>query len=984
MKTFLEEVAESVYKDHPTLEDVTIVFPNRRASLYFRKHLSALMNKPSFAPKILTIEDFFTRFSGQLIPEKLILISLLFKSYNKVMESAQADADSEAIGQLEDFYFWGEMLLRDFEEVDKYLVAAEQIFKDLSHQKELDSSFDFLTEEQQEFLKNFWSNFDVNQSVNKKRFLRMWRRLYDVYRQFKTDLAAQGLAYEGMLHRSVVEDLKTKSAEVLKSKGSVIFAGFNALTSAEERLITFFVETYSAKVYWDTDAYYVNNAVQEAGMFFREYQEKAILGKTFEQNIPSHLQEKIISGKEIHLFGAAQPIGQAKIMSQVLQREMSRGMNPEETLIVLPDEMLLMPVLHGISGSVEKLNVTMGFPLGSTPLFNFIELVIDLHISRRDGHFNHRQVLGLLGHPYVVAADPVAANGKRREILKHNWVSIPESFLATEVPLHRLLFRGVPDSSQSLSIDLVSYLREIVQEIGRLPSIGDFDREYAFHFFKSFNLLDSVLRDATAKSTPKGEGRAFEIRSIKTFLRLFRQLVRSQRIPFAGEPLRGLQVMGVLETRNLDYKNVFILSLNEGKFPSAGGKGSYIPHNIRKAYGLPTPAHQDAMYSYLFYRMLQRAENIFLFYNSETDVLGQGEMSRYLQQLLFESGLNLQKHVLHNPIHPRGIQAISISKTEELLKTLVKLNEGNAYFKGISPSALNSYIECRLQFYFRHVAKIREPNEVEEELDARVLGNFLHDVMENFYKDLAVRKGRKTVEKDDFKHAGRAVDFLIDQVFIRAYKLDPNKPVEYAGQRLVVREIVKRFASQILKMDEAYAPFAIEALEQEGLTFSIKIEKAPYEVLVGGKIDRVDSKGDLLRIIDYKTGKDELNFDGIGSLFVRDGRRNKAAFQTLLYALMYVHSVPSKVGATTGGGGSIQSRRIVPGLINRMNVFDEEFQFGLKVGQHQVTDVIGMFPEFEQKLKELFEELYDPTQPFDQTTNTEVCRLCAYSQICYR
>jgi hypothetical protein len=274
------------------------------------------------------------------------------------------------------------------------------------------------------------------------------------------------------------------------------------------------------------------------------------------------------------------------------------------------------------------------------------------------------------------------------------------------------------------------------------------------------------------------------------------------------------------------------------------------------------------------------------------------------------------------------------------------------------------------------VAKIREPNEVEEELDARVLGNFLHDVMENFYKDLAVRKGRKSVEKDDFKHAARTIDYLIDQVFIKSYKLDPNKPVEYGGQRLVVREVVKRFATQIIKMDEAYAPFTIEALEQEGLTFGVKIEKPPFHVLVGGKIDRVDSKDDLLRIIDYKTGKDELDFDGIDSLFARDGRRNKAAFQTLLYALMYVQTVPAR--------SSHQNRRIVPGLINRMNVFDDEFEFGLKIGRHAVTDVAGMFPPFEQKLKELFEELYDPAQPFDQTTNTEACRLCAYSQICYR
>ncbi len=982
MKTFLEEVAENIHRDHPKLESVTVVFPNRRASLYFRKHLSGLISKPAFAPRILAIEDFFAHFSKLQVPEKLVLVAGLFESYTKVMNTNPAGSDAEAIARLEDFYFWGEMLLRDFDEVDKYLIPAEQLFKDLSHQKELDSSFDFLTEEQQTFLKEFWSHFDVNDSVNKRRFLGVWRRLFEVYQQFRDDLRSRGFAYEGMLQRLVAEELETV-ANGIPPGGAVVFAGFNALTSAEEKLITYFVANFDAKVYWDLDAYYVNNKVQEAGKFFREYQEKPILGKTF-RRIPANFQDKIVSGREIHLYGAAQPVGQAKIMSQVLKAEIEKGLNPEETLIVLADEKLLMPVLHGVSGSVNNLNVTMGFPLQSTPLFSFVELLIDLQISRKDSHFNHRQVLAILGHPYLVAADAVSASAKRREILKHNWVHIPASYLASTVSAHRLIFREVKQTSDAFSVSLIRYLQDIIADIGNLKTISDLDKEYALYFFKLLNLLESAL--AKGRMTDELNDPASQVRSLKSFLRLFRQLVRSQRIPFSGEPLKGMQVMGVLETRNLDFKNVFILSLNEGAFPSTGGKGSYIPHNIRKAYGLPTLAHQDAMYSYLFYRTLQRAENVFLFYNSETDVLGQGEMSRYLQQLLFESNLNIRKHVLHNPVQPRSITPVSIVKDEEVLNSLIKLNEGNAYFKGISPSALNSYIECRLQFYFRHVAKVREADEVEEELDARVLGNFLHDVMENFYKDLAVRKGSKLVEKEDFKNSDLIVGKLIDQVFIRTYKLEPDRPVEYAGQRLVVREIVKRFAEQIIKIDQRYAPFTIEALEKEGLTYTVKISRPPYEVIVGGKIDRVDSKGDLLRIIDYKTGKDKLDFESIGSLFSRDGKRNKAAFQTLLYALMYVNSEAVKTGVAAGKGGDTTGgrQRIVPGLINRMNVFDESFEFGLQVGKQHVNDVMTMFPVFEVKLQELFDELFDPDQPFDQTLNHDVCKLCAYSSICYR
>jgi hypothetical protein len=563
-------------------------------------------------------------------------------------------------------------------------------------------------------------------------------------------------------------------------------------------------------------------------------------------------------------------------------------------------------------------------------------------------------------------------------------VHIPNSYLATEVPLHRLIFQELELSPHGEELlKLTRYLTAIVTEVGQLKTLGDFDKEYAFHFLKFFNRLQEVFGGDQADVTTLGQLSEKEkeketIHHLKSFLRLFRQLIRSHKIPFSGEPLRGLQVMGVLETRNLDFKNVFILSLNEGSFPGVSSKGSYVPYTIRRAYQLPTIEHQDAIYSYLFYRVLQRAEHISIFYNSETDVLGQGEMSRYLQQLLFESGLPIEKKVLHNPIQPQSITPVVVDKNPQVMETLLKLNEGNLYFKGISPSALNSYIECRLRFYFRHVAKIREPDEVEEELDARVLGNFLHDVMERFYKGIGEVKKSRQIETADFNNYEEAIDRLIDGVFIEAYRLDPDKPVKYEGQRLVVKEVVKRFAHRIVEMDKAYAPFTMEALEQEGLTYTLTIGQAPFKAVVGGKIDRVDRKGDLLRVIDYKTGKDKLNFESVASLFSRDGKRNKAAFQTLLYALLYKQNFLDSTRSETA------PVRLVPGLINRMNLFDEGFSFGLKMGRDPVTNVDNLMPEFESRLKELFEELFNPAIPFDQTVALENCKNCPYGQICYR
>jgi ATP-dependent helicase/DNAse subunit B len=334
----------------------------------------------------------------------------------------------------------------------------------------------------------------------------------------------------------------------------------------------------------------------------------------------------------------------------------------------------------------------------------------------------------------------------------------------------------------------------------------------------------------------------------------------------------------------------------------------------------------------------------------------------------------VERHVLHNTIQPLPIEPISISKDKGILESLAKLNEGNAYFQGISPSALNSYIECRLKFYFQYIAKIKEPNEVEEDIDARVMGNFLHNAMELFYKQILERKKSKEIDSADLENIEAAVDAIIEDVFIKEYNLEPGKKVEFEGQRLVVKEVVKRFALKILKKDKAHAPFSIEAIEQGGMLYKVKIDQSPGYVLIGGKIDRVGRKDDLVRVIDYKTGKDKLDFESVASLFIRDKNRNKAAFQTILYALLYRVSNP----AVRNGS------KLVPGLMNRTNLFDSDFQFGLKMGKEYVTNIEPLLPEFEVRLKELLEELFNPEGKFDQTDVMETCRYCSYKNICHR
>jgi CRISPR/Cas system-associated exonuclease Cas4 (RecB family) len=703
---------------------------------------------------------------------------------------------------------------------------------------------------------------------------------------------------------------------------------------------------------WDTDQFYLNNAAQEAGDFFRAHVQHPVLGKTFPPNFPNHFRED----KEVQLFSAAQQVGQVKLMAQVLERELKNGMRPEETVIILPDEKLLMTVLHSVAPVVDKLNVTMGFPLASSPVYNLVELLVELQIACRAGSINYRQVQAALSHPYIAAADVAAAQNKLREIARHNWVSIPEEFLTASVPLHALLFHE--------SDSLISYLIEVLNAVLALPTLDGFDREYVLRGVQLLNRLDAVWKEDPAAS------RTIQL---KSFLRLFRQYARAEKIPFTGEPLRGLQVMGVLETRSLDFKNVFMLSLNEGVFPSAGNKGSYVPYSIRKAYGLPTPEYQGSIYAYLFYRSLQRASNIFLFYNSEPDVLGQGEMSRYLQQLMYESGLPINRAVMHNAVQPQTPGPIVIQKNEQVLAALASINESNLRTRGISPSALNTYIECRLKFYFQYIARIREPLKVEEEIDARVLGNFLHRVMEKFYHQIIEKKKSKSIDTDDFDNLEVRIDRLIDEAFIEGYNLDKNKTVTYEGQRVVVHEVVKRFAQEILRYDKKQVPFTIEALEQRGWLVNRKISHSPGFVVLGGTIDRVDKKGNQIRVIDYKTGRDELDFKNIESLFYREGKRNKAAFQTLLYALLYKNNNVVD-----------DQEKIVPGLINRNNLFDEEFHFGLTINKKRLDDATPLFSEFETHLQLLLEEIFDPAGVFNQTDKTETCKLCAYKEICYR
>jgi CRISPR/Cas system-associated exonuclease Cas4 (RecB family) len=947
MIPFLKELADRMIKEHPKLDELTFVFPNRRAALYFENYLARALTRPQWAPSLYSIEEFFKIHSDLKEPDKLTLVFRLYQVYTSVLKNNES---------FDKFYFWGEMLLRDFDELDKYMVNAQQLFKDLSKIKELDETFDYLTEEQRSFLKDFWIHFSEKPSATKEEFLRMWRKLPKVYTEFTKSLKKESLGYEGMIHRDVADSFAKKIPAALED-ARIIFAGFNALTKAEEMVISALVAN-GAQIIWDADKYYVENDLQEAGQFMREYKKHQQFSRTFDSELPSHLLD---SPKKMALTAVPQRIGQAKLagleVHSILEKLPKDDLPVElsKTVVVLPDESMLLPMMHSLPEALQDINVTMGFPLRETPLFNLLDQVIEMQIKRRTKSFSHREVNAILGHAYVLSLAEQEAQQRIFNIIRNNRVYVAIDDLIGTDPVFAVIFRPI-DSTHA-----TSYLLEIVEHLGsRFSDKKSFDREYAYHFHQHISRLHSIFN--ASENAPDWRG----------FQKLFRQMMMMQKIPFTGEPLRGLQIMGVLETRNLDFDNVIILSLNEGQLPSPPRQGSYIPHSIRRAYNLPTYEQQDAIYAYLFYRLLQRASNVSFYYSTEPDVVGNGEMSRYLQQVLIESKLPIEKRVLHNPIHVHAIRPIVITKTPEVMTQLDKyVKEIDGRSQHLTPSSLNDYIECSLRFYLRQVAMLREAEEVEEEVDARVFGNILHDVVHWLYEELSKKKNG-LISPSDLDISDDNIDLLIDRAFRKLYPMAPEETVVYEGKRVVVKEVVKTFLRKILERDQEYAPFEIRMLEDN---FNEKIELASGKaVKIGGKIDRADIKEGTVRVIDYKTGKDDLTFDSIESLFDGEGRHNKAAFQTMLYS--YVYSINH--GAA--------SERIKPGLMNRNNLFGSDFKFGLKIGRSKepMEDVRMLLPEFAERLKSVVEELYNPEIPFRQTNNVKSCMWCSYRALCRR
>jgi hypothetical protein len=951
MRTFLRELAEyyvrtSLARD----EDTTIVFPNIRAGLFFRKELSSLIEKPIWAPKISGIEDFIIQQSDLEIADQLSLILRLYPIHKKYTEINES---------FDRFYFWGRILLQDFEDIDQYLVNAQSILTTVFQLKEIDFQFGFLDEEQATLVRDFWGTVINQKSDQKDKFIKIWKALFPIYQEFNKSLKESGLAYRGMIYREVVERMGNDDFQWQGSK--IIFAGFNALSLAEEKIIKWFVNHGHGKMFWDFDSYYLRNENHEAGYFARKYSQDEVLKDTF----PEEFVDRISSdNKNITITGISSTTGQAKQCGSLLRKwgQAEVLSEPEKTVIVLPDESLLMSVLQSVPDPINEINVTMGYPLRNSSLYSLLDNVLELQKNTRKGKsvnwFYYRDVLAILNHPMVRELDRETSREITTKIEDRNMIRIPSVMF--EGSVLKEFFQAINGQEEVIGylLDLIALIRQNIS-----PERDEkFEEIFIVRFYKLLQRMNDQFLQ---------EGIQLEVAE---FQALFRQLTFQERVPFEGEPLKGIQVMGVLETRNLDFENVIILSLNEGIFPAAPRRNSYIPYNVRKAFGLLNFEHQDAIYSYLFYRLLQRAKRVDLLYNTtEGKGLASGEISRFLLQLNSEFSEKPLEVKIASPIKPDHPKEQIINKDEFIMRRLERYLHKNGDSEArLNPSAINTYLDCPLTFFYKFVLDIKTLEEVSEKMDAAMFGNILHRVMEKAYAPF----DNITVRAEDIKEIRKTVPDLILESFALIYGEEKKENFRFEGRNVVAREIIKKYVERILNIDEKYTPFIIRGREKR-ISFSLPLEYQGDTHLINmkGFIDRVDEKDGILRVIDYKTGRDATTFTSIQDLF--DGTkndRNKAVMQTLLYAKVYDDQFNS------------DNLPLQAGLFNRTELMNTDFDPRIKIktghGKYEpVVDTRLLMDDYLELLEKLLSEIFDPTSPFQHHDPGKECRYCQYSGI---
>ena len=957
MKPFLYQVASLFYeKWEAEVSRLAFVFPNRRTGLFFQKYLSEVADTPLFSPTILTINDLFIQLSGKQSADRISMLFILYDIYIRQSGSTET---------FDEFLYWGEMLLNDFDDIDKYMANARMLFSNVTDLREIENDFDFLSDEQIAAIRSFWSSFyPRGDTPNQQQFLAVWQVLYDLYEEFRATLAAEGKGYEGMIFREVVESMERGESPDLPYE-QIVFVGLNALSVSEERFLAQLQKREIADFYWD----YVSDKVTDPDNKASYFVSRNL--KSFPSSMKLPPEEKVKT--EIEVIGIPSGIGQAKHVYTLLSDWCKEAeMSSEEALrtaVILPDEHLLIPVLNAIPEQIRRINVTMGYPLAGTPVASLIEYILALQKNvryiDRNPLFYFRDVLPVLNHRYILSTSPEIISSLVKEITENNKIYISHTELE-KTPLLEILFTPVT-GVEAFSDYLIKVLEELNKVMSALSDeeeedapqrTNDLEQEFIFHYFTTVNRMKEVMKDARIEM------------KIDTFFRLLKRVTDTITIPFHGEPLSGLQIMGVLETRALDFDRLIILSMNEGIFPQRKAANSFIPYNLRRGFGLPTYEHQDSVWAYHFYRLIERASHVSLLYDPRSNGLQTGEVSRFVHQLHYHYEVPMRDKLVVYNVSSSKTPPLAVPKREDIMRRLDAYRKGGS--KAISASAINTYLDCPLKFYFSVVEGIREEEEVSETIESDVFGSILHKVMEELYKPFQ----GKMVTVDLLK-AIRKDTALLTGAIARAFASEFFKTEvvrSLTGQNYLIGEMIRKYVEKILERDGKLTPFVY--IESERKINGLISLSDHSEIRLKGFIDRVDEVLDAIRIIDYKSGSGTTTFSSIESLFNKEEKdRAKAVMQVFMYCWMYAHFTENK-------GKTIQ-----PGIYYVRSLFSDPFDPSVyhrieRGKSEKVEDFSGYAQAFEEGLRGCLDEIFNPEIPFTQTPTGKACSYCPFKGIC--
>ncbi|HUW04645.1 MAG TPA: PD-(D/E)XK nuclease family protein [Williamwhitmania sp.] len=962
MEPFLSLVAHDLHSRYgEELNKINLVFPTRRAGLFFARYLSRLIEKPQWHPKVYSISDLMYMATDYKAADQLSLVLDLHKIYCKVKDSEET---------FDNFYFWGEVMLTDFDLVDKYRVDHSLLFRNIQAIKELEGKFEAITPEQREALAAFINLFDKQDLTPiRSNFLTIWEVLGSIYQDFKSLLEEKNLAYEGMAYRAAADKF-SGGGSVDFPDGLFAFIGFNALNSCEKELFRYFKREDRALFYWDYDTYYTQDEVQEAGAFIRVNLKEfpnAIAATNF-----SNFKEK----RKITVINTPTGVAQAKLVPMLLNEVTARGGKLDESCaIIFPEEHYLLPVLRSLPDDIERLNITMGYPIKETPAYTLVDYLMKLQLGARttetSTRYYHRDVLALLSHPYISIAAGVVAKELMNNIADQNRIYPNATFLHKN-ELFELIFSpiadgiGVFDYLRKVTVMLTKQIATIAQNDEAKESMR-MDIEYLYALYQSITRLSDIL---STENT---------VISLKVAGHLVRKVFGQQRVSFKGEPLAGLQLMGFLETRALDFKNVIILSMNDDVLPGKQHSASFITPSLRIAFQLPDYKHKEAIYAYYFYRLIQRANNVYLIYKNRTDGSQTGEESRYIRQLRLEGRMEMSEKTLEMDINLPEPVTITVDKGKEVMAIL------NTYLaeettKYLSPSALTTYISCPLRFYYRYILGLKELEEATEEVDLPLFGSIFHQVM-----NLLLQEHQGKVLTAEMLTAMAENKQLISETVTRAFRIEffkdeahGDEELQLMGRNLIVKDAIEQLTVKMLLVDAQRAPLTIMELEKK---YDAKISfgtTGQHQVTVGGVVDRLEQVNETLMVVDYKTGsakkssKNKGTFSSIDDLFNRDKIADvKEVFQTFIYCEIVKRNHPN----ATLRPALWFVRRTEPTYRPGVTYKTDKSEIGVDTYADFATD-------FQHGLDSLLSELFNPEVPFTQTTVEDACKVCPYKDIC--